>query len=101
LCEWFERQEPLLILVGIMGVLFAVTIGVRGGWIDEGRHVPLLILAGILAVLLASTEYWNYRHGQALDRVCELLGPHDAEIQPPRTARQEIDNICISRQPDD
>jgi hypothetical protein len=58
-------------------------------------------IAWILMALLAAAEYGNYQRGRELDRVCELLGQHDLAVNPPRTAKEEIDNICISREPPD
>ena len=55
----------------------------------------LLLIAFIIA------EYGNYQRGKELDRICELSGPHDVSVKKPTTPREEIDNICISRQPDD
>jgi hypothetical protein len=54
-----------------------------------------------LAILLAFAVYGNYERGTELSRVCELIGPHDVWVEKPRTVREEIDKICISRMPDD
>jgi hypothetical protein len=51
----------------------------------------------MLVALLAVAEHGNYERGRELTRVCELLGPHDVAVGTPRTAKEEIDNICISR----
>jgi hypothetical protein len=59
-------------------------------------------IAWILCALLAIVVYGNYQRGRDLDRVCELLGPHVVAVPSPRTARQEIDSICVSRgEPDE
>lgn len=58
-------------------------------------------VAWILFALLAFAEYRSYERSRQLDRVCELLGPHDVAVGFPGTAKEEIDNICINRQPDD
>jgi hypothetical protein len=58
-------------------------------------------IAWIVCALLALVVYGNYERGRDLDRVCELLGPHDVVVPSPQTPRQEIDNICISRLPDE
>ena len=58
-------------------------------------------IAWILCVLLGIAGHGNYQRGRDLDRICELLGPHDVAVASPRTAREEIDNICISREPPD
>jgi hypothetical protein len=57
--------------------------------------------AWFLFALLLVAEYGNYSRGQELDRICELLGPHDVSVLRPTTAREEIDNICIGRIRDD
>jgi hypothetical protein len=53
------------------------------------------LLAWILFALLAVAVYANYERGRELDRVCELIGPHDLSVTVARTAREEINNICI------
>jgi len=55
--------------------------------------------AWFLLIAFAIAEYGNYQRG-GLDRICELTDPHDVQVSVPRTGREEIDNICISRQPD-
>jgi hypothetical protein len=55
----------------------------------------------IFFFLFVLAEYWNYMKGRELARVCELLGPHEASVRHPRTAREEIDNICLRHEPDD
>jgi hypothetical protein len=57
--------------------------------------------AWLLLIVFAIAEYGNYQRGKELDRICELTGEHDVSVPTPRTVRQEIDKICISRQPDD
>jgi hypothetical protein len=57
--------------------------------------------AWLMVTAFAVAEYGNYQRSKELARVCDLLGPHDVYIDHPTTARQEIDNICISRMPDD
>jgi hypothetical protein len=54
-------------------------------------HIGVILLAAILAY--AGYSYW--RTVAALDRLCSLLGPHDVEVDHPRTVREQIDNICI------
>jgi hypothetical protein len=56
--------------------------------------------AWLLLALLAFAEYGNYQRGRELVRVCELLGPHGVSVVVPLRAREEIDNICIGRRPD-
>jgi len=58
-------------------------------------------LALVLACLLALSIYGNYRTGRDLQRLCELIGPHDVGVAVPRTPREEIDNICIDHEPED
>ncbi len=69
----------------------------RGFSVFVKKNLVALLLAGLFAI----AEYGNYQRGREIDRVCDLLGPHDFEVAHPMTARQEIDNICISREPDD
>jgi TPR repeat protein len=57
--------------------------------------------AWILLVLLGVAEYGNYQRSEELDRVCELTGPHDVSVAIARTPREEIDNICIGREPEE
>ena len=57
--------------------------------------------AWFLFILLVVAEYGNYRHGRELTRVCELTGPHDVASRAPKNDREELDTICINRQPDD
>ncbi len=54
--------------------------------------------AWILLAALVIAEYGNYQRGRELARVCELLGPHEIAVTVARTAREEIDNIYVSRQ---
>jgi hypothetical protein len=58
-------------------------------------------MAWILFALPIIAEFGNYSRGRELSRVCELLGLHDVAIRNPRTAKEEIDNICIGRLPSD
>jgi hypothetical protein len=58
-------------------------------------------IAWLLLIAFAIAEHGNYQRGKELTRIRELTGPHDTSVAIPKTARQEIDNICISRQPDD
>jgi hypothetical protein len=58
-------------------------------------------LAWFLAASLAMVEYESHQRGRDLDRVCELLGSHDASYGHPASPREEIDTICNSRQADD
>jgi hypothetical protein len=58
-------------------------------------------LARILLILLGVAEYGNYRRSQESDRVCELIGPHDVAVAVARTPRGEIDDICVSREPEE
>jgi hypothetical protein len=55
----------------------------------------------ILAAALAVAIFGNYKRGRELDRICDLTGPHDTMAAVPHTARYEIDDICINREPDD
>jgi hypothetical protein len=57
--------------------------------------------AWALLALWLLAQYHLRERDQDIDRICELLGPHDAEIVPPHTPGEEIDNICIRNQPDD
>src|SRR5260221_13602323 len=58
-----------------------------------------------IAWLLFGALLWcvwgNYEKGRDLDRLCELTGPHDVGLpaEYAKTARDKIDNICISHQP--
>jgi len=89
-----------LIAIGLVAVFIAVGIGMKRGWLDNAQG-GMVLLACVLAVFLAAAVYRNFELGGQLDRVCELLGPHDVWIGSPRTAREEIDDICIGHQPDD
>ena len=53
----------------------------------------------IAVAALAFTAYDNHRRSQEIIRVCALTGPHEILSPNPRTPREEIDNICIGRQP--
>ena len=68
-------------------------------WFSESfvRNPAVWLLLG--AFLLA--EWGNWNRGAELSRVCQLLGDHDVSVAHPRTAKQEIDNICINRQSGD
>lgn len=57
--------------------------------------------AWVLFGMFVIAEYGNWQRGVELSRVCDLLGEHDVSVSNPRTARQEIDNICINRWSDD
>jgi hypothetical protein len=57
--------------------------------------------AWLLLIAFAVAEYGNYERGKELERVCDLIGPNDVWVEVPRTAKEEIDKICISRQQDD
>jgi hypothetical protein len=54
-------------------------------------------LAWILLCALALAEYGNYQNGKRVDALCDLTGPHDFEVARPFTAREQINNICLSR----
>jgi hypothetical protein len=56
--------------------------------------------AWLLLALFLFAEYSNYKKGVMIDRVCELTGPHDVATSHPKNDREELDNICISRQLD-
>lgn len=58
-------------------------------------------IAWILLALFAVAEYGNYQTGYDINRLCGLLGSHDVSMLHPRTAKEQIDNICISYQPAD
>jgi hypothetical protein len=68
-------------------------------WLNASfvRNPGIWILFGLLLI----AEYGNWQRGEELSRLCELLGDHDISVGHPRTAREEIDNICISRRPSD
>ena len=68
--------------------------------IDWKKATPAGVWVAILVFLLIVSVHGNWRTGSDLQRVCELLGPHDVSIDHPRTAKQEIDNICIGHAPD-
>jgi hypothetical protein len=53
----------------------------------------------IVVALLVLAEVGSYRTESDLARVCELTGPHYVSVPNPRTAKQEIENICIHHQP--
>jgi hypothetical protein len=63
---------------------------------DRGRDLLILLLGVVLAYLV----YRHYSTGRDLQRICELIGPHTESVTNPSTPQQEIDNICISHQPD-
>jgi|HubBroStandDraft_4_1064222.scaffolds.fasta_scaffold798558_2 hypothetical protein len=63
---------------------------------NRGRDLLILLLGAVLAYLI----YRHYSTGRDLQRICELIGPHVATETNPSTPQQEIDNICISHQPD-
>lgn len=63
----------------------------------DGHDLVILVII----VLLAASLYGHHKTGHDLQRICELLGPHDLEVGSPRTAREEIDNICIAHEPVD
>jgi hypothetical protein len=58
-------------------------------------------LAWFLAALLLVVEYESHQRGRDLDRVCELLEPHNASYGHPTRPREEIDTICNRWQADD
>lgn len=59
----------------------------------------LIILA--LIGLLVIAVYGHHRTNLDLERVCDLVGDHDAPMGVPRTPRQEIDSICLSHEESD
>jgi hypothetical protein len=56
----------------------------------------MLLLAGLLGLTLYD-HYWTSRD---LQRLCDLIGPHEASPAIPTAPQQEIDNICTNHQPD-
>ena len=67
------------------------------GKLKEGFSNPLVWL-GVLALVF--TAYDNYRKSVDISRICALTGPHEVAAPLARTPREEIDIICINRQPD-
>ena len=61
------------------------------------RHAGELALAVILVLVV----YGQVKISRALTRVCELTGPHDYTSGHPITVKDEVNNICISHEPDD
>jgi hypothetical protein len=59
------------------------------------------VVAAILGFLLALSVYGHYQTGSDLNRLCDLLGPHDVEMLHPQTTKDEIDNICLRHAPAD
>lgn len=57
--------------------------------------------AWVLFGLLCFSVYSHYETGRKLTRVCELAGPFDYSTGNPRTDRERMANICLSRQGDD
>jgi hypothetical protein len=63
----------------------------------RGRDLLILLLGAVLAYLI----YRHYSTGHDLQRICELVGSHDASAAIPNSPRQEIDNICINHRAED
>jgi hypothetical protein len=63
---------------------------------EHGFVLFVLLLAGLLGL----SVYNLFSTSRDLQRVCELIGPHDVTVANPITPRQEIDNICINHPPD-
>jgi hypothetical protein len=61
----------------------------------ENISNPLL---WVLIAALVLTGYDNYRKSQDISRVCALTGPHEIAVPIARSPREEVDNICVSRQ---
>ena len=57
-------------------------------------------LTWVLLVALLVAEYGSWHLGRTLDRVCELTGDHPMAVVNPTTGREELDNICVERSPD-
>jgi hypothetical protein len=72
------------------------------GWITKFRESVIANpFAWFLIVLFVFVEHANYQKGVTIDRMCELTGPHNASYGHPNNAREELDTICVNRQPDD
>jgi hypothetical protein len=60
-------------------------------------------LAWLLAIAFVLAEYGNYRKGEDLRRICELLQERlpAGYSTKPRTPMEEVVKICSSHDPDD
>jgi len=63
----------------------------------RSRDLLILLLGAVLAYLF----YRHYSTVRDLQRVCELIGPHDAGVTITSSSRQEIDNICTNHGADE
>lgn len=70
-------------------------------WTQFRASVLENLVVWILLVMLAIALYGNYQRGKKLDRVCELLGAHSASSVQPQGTREEIDTICLGREPEE
>jgi hypothetical protein len=59
------------------------------------QNIPAWIFFGLFII----AEFANYTNGRTVTRLCELTEPHDVALSHPRSARDEIDKICIERLP--
>ena len=67
------------------------------GKLRQGFSNPFVWVVGAALVL---TAYDSYHKSVDINRVCALTGPHEVAVPVARTPREEIDNICVNRQPD-
>jgi hypothetical protein len=51
----------------------------------------------VLCLLFVVAAYWNFRKGEEINRLCELIGPHFVSVDYPRGKREELDSICIAK----
>jgi hypothetical protein len=65
------------------------------------KHFLTNVPAWIFFFLFVIAELGNYNHSKTITRLCELTGPHNVSVPHPRTAAQEIENICVGHQGSD
>jgi hypothetical protein len=54
----------------------------------------------VLCLLFVVAVYWNFRKGEEINRLCELIGSHFVSADQSRTNREELGNICITKEYD-
>lgn len=54
-----------------------------------------------LAVLLVLMGYRNYQRGRDLSHLCDVVGNHIIAVAHARTLQQEIERVCLDREPDE
>ena len=58
-------------------------------------------VAWCLAVLLVLMGYRNYQRGRDLSHLCDVVGSHIITVAHARTLQQEIERVCLDREPDE